>query len=84
MSARLRHAGAHAAPRPHRDGGQRADLANHVVLLLAVLVVLVHLPAVALVWVAALGIVAVLAVLLIGRVLQLGRPVPDKKGTHRG
>lgn len=79
MSARIRLTGAHTA---RRDAGQRVDLADLVASLIAVLVVLAHLPAVALVWVAAFAVVGVLLVLLLGRVLRLGRPVPDVPGRH--
>lgn len=85
-----RHAGSHGvrvSARLHaaaRDGGQRADLAGLIGWLIAALIVLVHLPVVALVWVAALATIGVLLVLLFGRVLRLGRPVPDLEGRHRG
>jgi fatty acid desaturase len=84
VSARLWHAGAHTAPRPRRDTAQRADLAQLITWLIVALIVLVLLPAVALVWIAALITVGTLVVLLLGRVLQLGRPVPDQEGRHRG
>ena len=85
MSARLRFGGAHTAPRPPRSYDERMDLGYRVAILLAlVYLAVVALPPVALVWLAALLVVGVLLVLLIGRVLQLGRPVPDQEGRHRG
>lgn len=85
MSARLRFGGAHTGPRPRRDFEQRVDLGYRIAILIAfVYLAVVALPPIALVWTAAFLTIGVLSVLLLGRVLQLGRPVPDQEGRHRG
>lgn len=85
MSARLRFGGAHLAPRPRRSYDQRMDLGHRIAILLAVVyLAVVALPPIALVWVAAFVTVGVMLVLLLGRVLQLGRPLPEQEGRHRG
>lgn len=85
MSARLRFGGAHTAPRPPRTYEQRVDLGYRVAILISVVyLAVVALPPIGLVWAAAILTVGVLSVLLLGRILQLGRPLPEQEGRHRG
>lgn len=82
MTARIGHGGAHTAPRPARDGGQRADLAQLLLYLLAVaFLVVTVLPPVVLVVLAVWFTASVLVALLLSSVIRAGRRV---RGKHEG